>query len=103
MRTNVSVPELPPTFVEDVQTQIPHVAEITVATVAAQVPAYAPATQDPFRAELEAGVRMAFKGFTGLLIDGDDRAVDRIRRGARALGRTEARRRRGIGPFRRDP
>jgi PucR C-terminal helix-turn-helix domain len=68
-----------------------------VATVAAEVPAYAPATQDPFRAELESGVRMAFEGFAGLLTDGDDRALERIRRGAAALGRTEARRRRGIG------
>lgn len=90
-------PQLPEDFVADVRSQIPHVAEVTVATVAAQVPAYAPATQDPFRAELEAGVRMAFEGFTGLLINGDDQAAEAIRRGARALGRTEARRRRGIG------
>lgn len=89
--------KLPTDFVADVRSQIPHVAEVTVATIAAQVPAYALATQDPFRAELEAGVRMAFEGFTGLLTDGDDRAAEVIRRGARALGRTEARRRRGIG------
>lgn len=97
MSTNLPFPELPPDFVDDVRAQIPHVAEITVATVAAQVPAYSPATEDPFREELEAGVRMAFEGFTGLLTDGDDQAVEAIRRGARALGRTEARRRRGIG------
>lgn len=94
MSTN---PVLPADFVADVRSQIPHVAEITVATVAAQVPAYALAIQDPFRAELEAGVRMAFEGFTGLLTHGDDQAGEAIRRGARALGRTEARRRRGIG------
>lgn len=97
MSTNLPVPQLPADFVADVRSQIPHVAEVTVATVAAQVPAYAPATQDPFRDELEAGVRMAFEGFTGLLTDGDDNAAEAIRRGARALGRTEARRRRGIG------
>ncbi len=97
MRTNLHVPDLPADFVRDVRSQIPHVAEVTVATVAAEVPAYAPATQDPFRAELESGVRMAFEGFAGLLTEGDGLALDRIRRGAVALGRTEARRRRGIG------
>ncbi len=97
MSTNLPVPALPADFVADVRSQIPHVAEITVATVAQQVPAYALAIQDPFRAELEAGVRMAFEGFAGLLTDGEANAAEVIRRGARALGRTEARRRRGIG------
>jgi hypothetical protein len=40
---------------------------------------------------------MAFEGFAALLTDRDDQALDRIRRGAAALGRTESRRRRGIG------
>lgn len=93
----LEVPDLPADFVADVRAQIPHVAEVTVATVATQVPGYAPATEDPYRTELEAGVRMAFEGFADLLSKADPQAVDRIRRGARALGRTEARRRRGIG------
>lgn len=97
MRTNLEVPDLPADFVTEVRSRIPRVAEETVATVAAQVPAYAPAARDPFRAELEQGVRMAFEGFAGLLVDRDDRALDRIRLGAAALGRTESRRRRGIG------
>jgi hypothetical protein len=97
VRTNLSVPDLPAEFVADVRSQIPHVAEVTVATVAAQVPAYAPATRDPFRAELEEGVRMAFEGFAALLTDRDEESMDRIRRGAAVLGRTESRRRRGIG------
>lgn len=91
------VPRLPAEFVTEVRAQIPRVAEMTVATVAAQVPDYAPATEDPYRTELEAGVRMAFEGFADLLSAAEPHAVDRIRRGARALGRTEARRRRGIG------
>lgn len=98
MRTNtLQVPDLPAELVAEIRQQIPHVAEITVATVAAQVPAYAPATSDPYRAELEAGVRIAFEGFTRLLSDQQSDALDGITRAARALGRTEARRRRGIG------
>jgi hypothetical protein len=98
MRTNsFEVPDLPPALVEDIRRRIPEIAQITVATVATEVPAYAPATQQPYRAELEAGVRMAFEGFAGLLSAGDDRALGRIQRGAEVLGRTEARRRRGIG------
>ncbi len=91
------VPPLPSEFVAAVRAQIPQVAQATVATVAANVADYAPATQDPYRTELEQGVRMAFEGFADLLSDADPQVVDRIRRGARALGRTEARRRRGIG------
>ncbi len=82
---------------QDIRDQIPHVAEITVATVAAEVPAYALATQDPYRTELEAGVRIAFEQFAGLFSDPEPEALARIARAARALGRTEARRRRGIG------
>lgn len=93
----MKVPQLPPALVDQIREQIPQVAEITVATVAAQVPAYAPATRDPYRAELEAGVRIAFESFTTLLSDPQDEAVERITRAARSLGRTEARRRRGIG------
>lgn len=99
MRTNLTLPDLPPDFVSAVRSQIPHVAEVTVATVAAQVPAYTPAAHEPYRTELEQGVRMAYEGFAGLLSGGEDQAVDDIRRGARALGRTESRRRRGIGPL----
>ena len=77
--------------------QIPHVAEITVATVATEVAAYAPASHDPYRAELEAGVRIAFEQFAGLFSDPEPEALARITRAARSLGRTEARRRRGIG------
>ncbi len=91
------VPALPAALVQDIRDQIPHVAEITVATVAAEVAAYAPATQDPYRAELEAGVRIAFEQFAGLLSDPEPEALARITRAARSLGRTEARRRRGIG------
>lgn len=91
------VPALPAALVQDIRDQIPHVAEITVATVAAEVAAYAPATQDPYRAELETGVRIAFEQFAGLLSDPQPQALARITRAARALGRTEARRRRGIG------
>ena len=98
MRTNkFDVPQLPDALVVDIRDRIPQIAEITVATVAEQVPAYAPATQEPYRAELEAGVRMAFEGFAGLLAVGDDAALARIQKGAEILGRTEARRRRGIG------
>lgn len=98
MRTNgLEVPVLPDALLSDIRSHIPQIAEVTVATVAAQVPAYAPATEDPYRAELEAGVRMAYEGFAGLLADPDDRALARIRRGAEILGRTEAQRRRGIG------
>jgi len=88
---------LPAALVQDIRDQIPHVAEITVATVAAEVPAYALATQDPYRTELEAGVRIAFEQFAGLFSDPEPEALARIARAARALGRTEARRRRGIG------
>jgi len=91
------VPVLPAALVQDIRDQIPHVAEITVATVAAEVPAYALATQDPYRTELEAGVRIAFEQFAGLFSDPEPEALARIARAARALGRTEARRRRGIG------
>lgn len=91
------VPRLAPALVQDIRDQIPHVAEITVATVAAEVAAYAPATEDPYRAELEAGVRIAFEQFAGLLSDPEPEALARITRAARSLGRTEARRRRGIG------
>lgn len=92
----LDVPELPTAFVAELTEQIPRVAESTVAAVAAQVPGFAAAARDPYRAELRAGVRMAFTGFAALLDHTDAAGPDRIASGARALGRTEARRRRGI-------
>lgn len=80
----------------ELREHIPDVARTTVAAVAAQVPEYAPASRDPYKTELEQGVQQAFEGFARLLIDPDDRSEHLIRRGAQALGRTEARRRRGI-------
>ena len=71
------VPVLPAALVQDIRDQIPHVAEITVATVAAEVPAYALATQDPYRTELEAGVRIAFEQFAGLFSDPEPEALAR--------------------------
>jgi len=98
MRTNaLDIPDLPAALVLAIRDQIPQVAAITVATVAAQVPAYAPATRDPYREELQTGVRMAFEGFAGLLASPEEASLERITRAARYLGRTEARRRRGIG------
>lgn len=97
MRTNaLQVPELPSALVQEIRDQIPHVAEVTVAAVVAEVPAYAPAAEGPYRTELEEGVRIAFEEFARLLSD-PAASLERITRAARALGRTEARRRRGIG------
>lgn len=105
MRTNdeseyreLRIPLLPVGLAEALLAQVPRIADLTMRAVVAEVPQYAPAVAGPHRAELEEGVRMAFEGFAGLITDPDGAGprLSRIRRGARVLGRTEARRRRGI-------
>ena len=98
MRTDLPSPALDADVVAALRAQVPAVAELTVTCVAAEVPQYAGALHGEYRRLLEDGVRLAYDGFLGLLVDGDpDGAVlARARRGAYALGRGEARARRSI-------
>lgn len=97
-RPALQIPALPEGLAGALHAQVPRIAELTMRAVVAEVPQYAAAVAGPYRAELEEGVRMAFEGFAGLITDPDDAGprLSLIRRGAHALGRTEARRRRGI-------
>lgn len=105
MRTNhesrhqtLPIPALPNGLAAALHAQVPRIVKLTMDAVVAEVPQYAPAVDGPYRAELADGVRMAFEGFAGMITDpqGAGPRLSRIRRGAHVLGRTEARRRRGI-------
>jgi hypothetical protein len=96
-------PELDAALIAALRAQVSSLAELTVASVAAQVPQYAAALEGAYRRALEDGVRMAYDNFVDLLApagpeteDLAEGALSRARRGADALGRGEARAGRSI-------
>ncbi|MGY1832114.1 PucR family transcriptional regulator [Geodermatophilus sp. SYSU D01180] len=75
------------------RTELPSVAERTVAAIVVEVPSYAEAFRGPMGRKIENAVQLALGGFLELATGGADasRPVDPAIEGAYALGRGEAR------------
>lgn len=87
--------ELAPGVMESLREQLPVVAELTVASVTAEVPSYTDAFSGPMGQNIEQAVRLALGGFLDLAIRGNSAEAGiplaPVVEGAYALGRGEAR------------